>query len=154
MKIVTLLLMMIGMSVAQAEPADQTAKTEQSANAKPAEKVEKGHVYKCPGKMEGHFVYQDRMCQGAKTGEHTIKIVPADAKKIAEAQAKLASDVEAQNKDKKELPTGVKIISGTPNTPPGTVISNPANAASAVAAPTDGTTNPAPAAYQAPAAPK
>lgn len=80
MKIIGLLVMMLSVGVAQAK------------------------VYKCPGKIEGQYIYQEKPCKGAKPDEHTIKIVPADEKKIADAQAKLAKEIEA-GKEKKEQPT-------------------------------------------------
>lgn len=98
MKIITALLMIASAGVAQAT------------------------VYKCPGKTEGQYVYQEKPCKGAKVDEHTVKIVPSDENKIAEAQAKLAKDIEAaETKDKKELPAGVKTeaseSNGTPTKP-------------------------------------
>jgi hypothetical protein len=126
MKTITLLLMIGGMSVAQAQ------------------------VYRCPGKVEGQYTYQDRPCKGAKAGEHTIKIIPADEQKIAEAQAKLAKELNANtNQQIKEPPT--EAISESNNTgrssekskPPakaantnsGVASPNPANTPSAVIAP-------------------
>lgn len=79
MKIITLLLMTLSIGVAQAK------------------------VYKCPGKMEGQYTYQERPCKGAKPDEHTLKIIPADEKKIAEAQAQLAKEINAAKE--KESPT-------------------------------------------------
>jgi hypothetical protein len=80
MKIITLLLMMTSISVAQAQ------------------------VYRCPGKVEGQYTYQDKQCKGAKVDEHTLKIIPADEQKIAEAQAKLAKDLHGdKSQEVKEL---------------------------------------------------
>lgn len=126
MKIITLLLMMLSVGVAEAK------------------------VYKCPGKIEGQYIYQERPCKGSKPDEHTLKIAPVDEKKIADAQAKLAKDIEA-SKEKKEpatmlltVPTNAAAATG--NAQPATA-NNPAVT---TAPPT--VTTPAPAA-PAPATP-
>jgi hypothetical protein len=59
--------------------------------------VVQAKVYKCPGKIEGQYTYQEKPCKGAKADEHTVKIVPSDEKKIAEAQAKLANEISSAN---------------------------------------------------------
>lgn len=76
MKIITLLLMIVSINVAQAE------------------------IYKCPGKLEGQYTYQATPCKGAKADEHTLKVIPYDEKKAVEAQAKLAKEIEAGNAKK------------------------------------------------------
>lgn len=132
MKIITLLLMMLSIGVAQAK------------------------VYKCPGKIEGQYVYQGVPCKGAKADEHTVKIIPADEKKIAEAQAKLAKEIDA-GKEKKEpatvlmsIPTNAVPAAGSP--PPANN-SNAANASNAAPANAPANPNPAPPAAQPTTAP-
>ena len=93
MKIITALLMIVSASIAQAQ------------------------VYKCPGKIEGQYVYQQRPCKGAKADEHTVKIVPADEKKIAEAQAKLAKELDV-DKDKEKKESAAETNKELTNQPP------------------------------------
>ncbi len=78
MKIITLLMMTTSISVAQAE------------------------IYKCPGSVEGKFTYQERPCKGAKVDEHTLKTIPIDKQRIAEAQAKLARELDPEGTQKTE----------------------------------------------------
>ena len=82
MKIITLLLMMLTVNVAQAVK-----------------------IYKCPGKVEGQYTYQEKACKGAKVDEHTLGVVPSNEKKIAEAQAKLAQEIAASKEKEKSTAT-------------------------------------------------
>jgi hypothetical protein len=124
MKIVTLLFMIASVSAAHAE------------------------IYKCPGKVEGQFTYQERPCKGAKANEHTLKTVPFDPKKITEAQEKLAKDIEA-NKAKEGQPlatppaTTVSPTTNPPQNPPPPVNNGGAN-------PSSGTPNANPVTVPAP----
>lgn len=125
MKIITLLIMMLSVSVVQAK------------------------VYKCPGKMEGQYTYQEKPCKGAKVDEHTLKIVPADEKKIAEAQAKLAKEIDA-SKEKKEpstvlmaIPTNAVPVAGNAQ-PANNSSAAPANRNVTTPAPVTPTPAPAP----------
>lgn len=63
--------------------------------------VAHAEIYKCPGKVEGQYTYQKSSCKGAKADQHTLKIVPFDTKIVAEAQEKLAKEIEV-NKAKEE----------------------------------------------------
>ncbi len=72
MKIITLLLLCTSVSIVQAK------------------------VYKCPGKVQGQFVYQQQACKGAKPEEHTVTIIPFDQQKIEAAQKTLADDMAAR----------------------------------------------------------
>jgi hypothetical protein len=97
MKIITLLLMITSISAAHAQ------------------------IYKCPGSVEGKFTYQERPCKGAKVDEHTLKTIPIDKQKIAEAQAKLAKELDPeaaqkQEESPKETDSGAKTETGV--TPP------------------------------------
>lgn len=47
-------------------------------------------VYKCPGKVEGQYIYQQSACKGAKVDEHTLTIIPSDEHKIEEARKQMA----------------------------------------------------------------
>lgn len=97
MRIITLLLIMLSIGVAQA-----------------------AKIYKCPGKVEKQYTYQEKPCKGSKVDEHTLNVVPVDEAKIAAAQAKLAAELEA-SKEKKEpapvvltLPTAAAPVTGNP----------------------------------------
>lgn len=112
MKIISLLLLGASVSVAQAQ------------------------VYKCPGKVQGQFVYQQQACKGAKPEQHTVKIVPFDQQKIDEAQKKLADDVEAR-KEKEAIPTAAAPAAGGNAT-----ATNPAPSTAPVAPPPAPVTTP------------
>jgi hypothetical protein len=73
--------------------------------------VAQAQVYKCPGKVQGQFVYQQQACKGAKPEQYTVKIVPFDQQKIDEAQKKLADDVEAR-KEKETIPAAALPTTG------------------------------------------
>jgi len=55
--------------------------------------IAQANVYKCPGKTQGQFVYQQQACKGAKPEDHTLKIQAFDKRKITEAQKSLAKEV-------------------------------------------------------------
>lgn len=86
MKIITLLVMMLSVGVAYGGG------------------VAKAKIYKCPGKIEKQFIYQEKSCKGSKPDEHTLKLAPVDENKIKAAQAKLAKEIE-DSKEKKEPAT-------------------------------------------------
>lgn len=64
--------------------------------------VAQAEIYKCPGSVEGKFTYQERPCKGAKVDEHTLKTIPIDKQRIAEAQAKLARELNPEGSQKTE----------------------------------------------------
>lgn len=102
MKIITLLLLAASIGIAQAK------------------------VYKCPGKTQGQFVYQQQACKGEKPDDHTLKIQTFDKRKIAEAQKNLAKEVaEIKEREQAALTPATPAETGqganASNPPPSTI---------------------------------
>lgn len=83
--------------------------------------IAQANVYKCPGKTQGQFVYQQQACKGAKLEEHTLKIQAFDKRKIVDAQKSLAKEV-AEIKEKEQT-TSTSVA--PPETGQGANASNP-----------------------------
>jgi hypothetical protein len=89
MKIITLLLVMASIDIAEA------------------------NVYKCPGKIEGQYTYQARPCKGATADEHTVKIL-SSPETVSNGDEKKSSS-ESENSEKTELTPNGNINSNNPN---------------------------------------
>jgi hypothetical protein len=67
--------------------------------------IAEASVYKCPGKLEGRYTYQEKPCskkEGA-ADKNEVKIIPTDKKRVEEAVEKLNKDIKIHQakKDKK-----------------------------------------------------
>jgi hypothetical protein len=100
-------------------------------------------VYKCPGKVEGQYVYQQSSCIGAKVDEHVLSIIPSDASKIEAARKKMAKDT-ALNSDEKVEPREAVIMIRDPAAGSNVVPTSSPPQSTNASPPTASTNNPPP----------
>jgi len=66
--------------------------------------IAEASVYKCPGKLEGRYTYQEKPCskeEGA-ADKNEVTIIPTDKKRVKAAVEKLNKDIEVYQAKKDE----------------------------------------------------